>query len=74
MRTPRFAHLAVAALATLGCATSGSTASGPYEQSHVIVDAPGGRYDLLLTRNSDDLLHGYRIANLRPGSLVQPLP
>lgn len=50
MRTPRLAHLAVAALATLGCATSGSTASGPYEQSHVIVDAPGGRYDLLLTR------------------------
>ena len=50
MHPSRLALLTVAALATLGCATSGSTGAGPYEQSHVIVDAPGGRYDLLLTR------------------------
>jgi len=50
MPASHLARLAVAALATLGCATSGSTGAGPYEQSHVIVDAPGGRYDLLLTR------------------------
>lgn len=50
MHSSRFALLAAAALATLACATTGSTAAGPYEQSHVIVDAPGGRYDLLLTR------------------------
>lgn len=50
MHSLRLACLSVATLATLACATSGSTGSGPYEQSHVIVDAPGGRYDLLLTR------------------------
>ena len=50
MHSPHLARLAVATLATLACATTGSTASGPYEQSHVVVDAPGGRYDLLLTR------------------------
>lgn len=50
MHSFRRARLAVAALATLACASSGSTGVGPYEQSHVIVDAPGGRYDLLLTR------------------------
>lgn len=46
----RLARLAIASLATLACASTGSTGVGPYEQSHVIVDAPGGRYDLLLTR------------------------
>ena len=50
MRSSCLARLAVATLATLACASSGSTGSGAYEQSHVIVDAPGGRYDLLLTR------------------------
>jgi hypothetical protein len=50
MHPSRLALVSVAALAAVGCATSGSTAAGPYEQSHVIVDAPGGRYDLLLTR------------------------
>lgn len=50
MHSSHLARLAVVTLAALACATSGSTASGPYEQSHVVVDAPGGRYDLLLTR------------------------
>ena len=50
MHSVRLARLAIAALAALACASTGSTGSGPYEQSHVIVDAPGGRYDLLLTR------------------------
>lgn len=50
MHSSRLACLAVVALATLACASSGTPGAGPYEQSHVIVDAPGGRYDLLLTR------------------------
>lgn len=50
MHPSRFALVAAAVLAVLGCASSGSTTSGTYEQSHVIVDAPGGRYDILLTR------------------------
>lgn len=50
MHPSRLALLAAAALVTLACATTGTPGSGPYEQSHVIVDAPGGRYDLLLTR------------------------
>jgi len=33
------------------CASSGSSIEqGGYQQSHVLVDAPGGRYDMLLTR------------------------
>ena len=50
MLSSRLARLAVASLATLACASSGSPGVGPFEQSHVIVDAPAGRYDLLLTR------------------------
>src|SRR5690348_2806002 len=42
--------LVAAVLAAVGCASAGSGDPGPYEQSHVTVDAPGGRYDLLLTR------------------------
>lgn len=50
MHSSRLALVTVAALAALGCASGGSGSSGAYEQSHIIVDAPGGRYDLLLTR------------------------
>ena len=50
MHPSRLALLIVAVLATPGCATTGTPGVGTYEQSHVIVDAPGGRYDLLLTR------------------------
>lgn len=50
MHSSCLARLAIVAIATLACASSGTPGSGPYEQSHVIVDAPGGRYDLLLTR------------------------
>ena len=45
---------AVLSLAVLSaaCASSGSAVEqGSYQQSHVILDAPGGRYDLLLTRD-----------------------
>jgi hypothetical protein len=38
------------AAAMVGCASAGSGSQGPYQQSHVTVDGPGGRYDLLLTR------------------------
>lgn len=45
------AVLGLAAIST-ACASSGSAIEeGSYQQSHVIVDAPGGRYDLLLTRD-----------------------
>ena len=50
MHTSRLALVTLAALATLGCASGGTGSAGTYEQSHIIVDAPGGRYDLLLTR------------------------
>lgn len=44
------AVLSLAAVTT-ACASSGSSVEqGTYQQSHVLVDAPGGRYDLLLTR------------------------
>jgi hypothetical protein len=43
--------LAAAAGGLVACASSG-TAGTEYEQSHVIVDAPGGRYDMLLTRDN----------------------
>ena len=46
----RLTTVTAAALAALGCASTGSGDPGPYQQSHVTVDAPGGRYDLLLTR------------------------
>lgn len=45
----RLAGLVVVAV-TFGCASSGSSGQGPYQQSHVTIDAPGGRFDLLLTR------------------------
>jgi len=35
---------------TAGCASAGPGAQGSYQQDHVTVDAPGGRFDLLLTR------------------------
>ena len=39
------------AVVSTACASAGSSVEeGSYQQSHVIVDAPGGRYDLLLTR------------------------
>ena len=39
------------AVVSTACASGGSSVEqGSYQQSHVIVDAPGGRYDLLLTR------------------------
>lgn len=45
------AVLTLAVLST-ACASAGSAVEqGGYQQSHVIVDAPGGRYDLLLTRD-----------------------
>ena len=66
MHSSRFARLAVLTLGTLACATTGATGAGPYEQSHVIVDAPGGRYDLLLTReqylSSDTLTVAPKVA------------
>ena len=37
------------AIVNAGCASAGSSQS-PYQQSHVTVDGPGGRFDLLLTR------------------------
>src|SRR5579885_2528658 len=41
-----------AAVLSTACASGGSAVEqGSYEQSHVILDAPGGRYDLLLTRD-----------------------
>lgn len=45
-------HLATVATAVvaIGCASAGSS-QGPYQQSHVIIDAPGSRFDLLLTRD-----------------------
>ena len=45
----RLLLVSAAALAALGCASAGS-GDPSYQQSHVTVDAPGGRYDLLLTR------------------------
>lgn len=50
MHPSRLALVTIAALATLGCASGGGARDPGPEQSHVIVDAPGGRYDLLLTR------------------------
>jgi hypothetical protein len=40
---------AAAVLFTAGCASAGSQ-SGPYQQSHITLDSPSGRFDLLLTR------------------------
>lgn len=40
----------VAACVIAGCAPT-STVSQGYQQEHMIVDAPGGRFDLLLTRD-----------------------
>jgi len=40
------------AVISSACASAGSTIEeGSYQQSHVILDAPAGRYDLLLTRD-----------------------
>jgi hypothetical protein len=50
MHPSRLSLVTVAALATVGCASAGSGDPGPYQQSHVTVDGPGGRFDLLLTR------------------------
>jgi len=50
MHPSRLTLAAAAALAAFGCASAGSGDPGPYQQSHVTVEAPGGRYDLLLTR------------------------
>jgi hypothetical protein len=50
MHSSRLALVAAVALAALGCASSGSGTLTPYEQSHVTVEGPTGRYDLLLTR------------------------
>jgi len=46
-RRTRISVVAAAVIA-VGCASTGS--QGTYQQSHVTVDGPGGRYDLLLTR------------------------
>jgi len=46
----RLPFVSAAALAALGCASAGSGDPGIYQESHITVDAPGGRYDLLLTR------------------------
>src|SRR5437868_13328146 len=35
---------------TAGCASAGPGAQGSYQQDHMTIDAPGGRFDLLLTR------------------------
>src|SRR5256885_6875403 len=35
---------------TAGCPSAGPGAQGSYQQDHMTVDAPGGRFDLLLTR------------------------
>ena len=44
---------AIAGVALLsGCASSGTASEGQYQQSHVTIDAPGGRFDLLLTRDA----------------------
>jgi len=46
-------HAAAAAfIITIGvaCASAGSGGQGSYQQDHVTVDSPGGRFDLLLTR------------------------
>lgn len=50
MYSSRLALVAAVVLAALGCASTGASDPGPYQQSHVTVDAPGGRFDLLLTR------------------------
>lgn len=50
MHPSRLSLITVAVLATVGCASTGSGGPGPYQQSHVTVDGPGGRFDLLLTR------------------------
>ena len=50
MHPTRLPLVAAAVLAMAGCASAGSGDPGPYQQSHVTVDSPGGRYDLLLTR------------------------
>ena len=51
--TPRCAKVLLGfAVLIAACASGGSTVEqGSYQQSHVILDAPGGRYDLLLTRD-----------------------
>jgi len=41
---------AIVILAAAGCATTGSGGQGTFQQERVTVDGPGGRYDLLLTR------------------------
>jgi hypothetical protein len=43
--------LAAVACQVIGCASGGSSASQGYQQQHVIVDASGSRFDLLLTRD-----------------------
>jgi hypothetical protein len=46
------AFILVGTACGLGACASAGTASTDYQQEHVIVDAPGGRYDMLLTRDN----------------------
>ena len=48
-RRHRIASIAAALIAG-ACASAGSGSQSTYQQSHVTVDSPGARYDLLLTR------------------------
>jgi hypothetical protein len=44
----RFSVVALALSFAFGCATSST--SGTYAQQHIIIDSPGGRFDLLMSR------------------------
>jgi len=44
-------RLAVATLICTVAACASGSGSGPYAQQHVTVDSPGGRFDMLLTRD-----------------------
>jgi hypothetical protein len=52
IRELRNIALLAAAAAIAGCASANTVNTG-YEQRHVTVDAPGGRFDLLLTRDNE---------------------
>lgn len=51
-RELRASLLVFAEVLVAGCASTNSVNTG-YQQQHMIVDAPGGRFDLLLTRDRD---------------------
>jgi hypothetical protein len=44
-------HLATLALLLGASACASGSGAGPYAQQHVTIDSPGGRFDMLLTRD-----------------------